>query len=120
MDFSDLLPSYDKDCRVICERISKKSLDNMRTHALIIYDALGLPSGKSNEEKVRLMDQYINLVDIIEGGTKSNEPKTALKVLNVEFCDSGARVGWYYGVDVANCRAGLITYVARSFRPAAR
>lgn len=55
------------------------------------------------------MDQYINLVDIMEGETKSNEPKTALMVLDVEFCDSGARVGWYYGVDVATCRAGLIT-----------
>jgi hypothetical protein len=98
-DCEMLLNSYDLERRPIGERVAKTSLYNMRAHALILDEAIGLSPAKSEAENVESMAQYFDLKDKENGLAKRQDVDKALQHLDVEFYAHGAEVGWFYDFD---------------------
>lgn len=95
-NFGGLLDSYDAERRPIGERVAKTSLYNMRAHALVLDEAIGLSPSKSESDNMRAMDQYFDSSDRDRGLAKRQEVEKAMKDLDVEFYAHGAEVGWFY------------------------
>lgn len=91
-----LLESYDQERRPIGERVAKTSLYNMRAHALILDEAIGLSPTKDEAENMKAMAQYFDLKNQDKGLAKREEVDKALDQLDVEFYAHGAEVGWFY------------------------
>lgn len=95
-NFESLLDSYDQERRPIGERVAKTSLYNMRAHALVLDEALGLSPTKSEAENIQAMEQYFDSTDEGQGLAKRKEVMKAMEDLDVEFYAHGAEVGWFY------------------------
>lgn len=98
-DLTILLGTYDLERRPIGNRVSETSLYNMKAHALVLDQAIGLSPEKSEEDNVRAMDQYFDPSDLEQGKAKRREVGKALDVLDVEFYAHGAEVGWFYDLE---------------------
>ena len=94
-----LLDSYDAERRPIGERVAKTSLYNMRAHALVLDEAIGLSPTKSEADNMRAMDEYFDASDKHRGLVKRQEVDKAMEALDVEFYAHGAEVGWFYDFD---------------------
>lgn len=95
-DFGGLLDSYDRERRPVGERVAKTSLYNMRAHALVLDEAIGLSPTQSEAENIQAMDEYFDISDEDQGLAKRQEVEKAMKDLDIEFYAHGAEVGWYY------------------------
>ena len=95
-NFGGFLDSYDAERRPIGERVAKTSLYNMRAHALVLDEAIGLSPNKSETDNMRAMDQYFDSSDRDQGSTMRQEVDKAMNDLDVEFYAHGAEVGWFY------------------------
>ena len=92
MDLEKLLDTYDSERRPIGGRVSETSLLNMRAHALVLDQAIGLSPDMSEEDNKVVTEQYFDPSDLDKGAAKREEVNKALEHLDVEFYAHGAEV----------------------------
>lgn len=101
----ELLDTYEEERLPIGRRVGLWSLQNLRSHGLIMDAALGMAPGKSAQENKEAIAPYFD-----EGHPEHAERRRAVmnaqKVLDSEFKAPGSEIGWFYPSADLNMEGG--------------
>jgi hypothetical protein len=100
--YDGLLDTYEAERLEVGRRVGQTSLHNMRSHSMIMDQAVGFSDAKSVEENERALEALLNSEHPRHAAVKEAVAR-AQKVLDCEFKAPGLEIGWYYpSVDVRN------------------
>jgi 2-polyprenyl-6-methoxyphenol hydroxylase-like FAD-dependent oxidoreductase len=94
-NWDGLLNSYEQERRDIGARVARTSLENLRSHGLVLDTAIGISPAHTVEENVAAMKAYFD-ADSKHGEPKRAAVRHALDVLDLEFYAHGLEIGWFY------------------------
>jgi 2-polyprenyl-6-methoxyphenol hydroxylase-like FAD-dependent oxidoreductase len=97
-----LLDTYDSERRPIGQRVRTTSLHNLRSHGLVMDNAIGVSPTNTQEANIANMESFLSASPDDSAAISRREAvDRAQKTLDHEFHALGAEVGWFYpDVDV--------------------